>query len=117
MACVLKTLQRPLNCSHIRFNQRDGTFLQEVEQMINVSSVESCAYHCQKSPCCAAFAYTARDQISECQISSHPPQDIQSFWPPRDGATTTKVYETGSGWVQYMKKLYKSSHSQTPREK
>ena len=94
MACVLKTLQQSLNSTHIRFRERDGTALQEVEQKIIVSSVESCAYHCQDLPCCAAFAYTARDQISECHISTHPPQDIQSFWPPRDGATT-KVYETG----------------------
>ena len=95
--CVLKILQQSLNSLHIRFNQRDVTFLQEVEQKIIVSSVESCAYQCQKSPCCAAFAYAAGHHVSECQISSHPPQDIQSFWPPRDGATTAKVYETGSG--------------------
>ena len=117
MACMLKTSQRLLNSSHIRFRERDGTFLQDVEQNINVSSMESCAYYCQKLPCCAAFAYTAGDHVSECQISPHPPHGLQSFSPPVDEATTTTVYETGSSRIQYMNKLYKSSHSQTPREK
>lgn len=70
---------------------KERSSIVSVEKTLNVSSVESCAYYCQKSPCCAAFAYTHRSETSGCEISSWPPQNIIE----QDNGSETQVYETG----------------------